>query len=51
MALSPQSNPSPSHDEAFVADRAMFWSRFTGFTKWSIIGLVVLLILLWIFLV
>lgn len=51
MALSPQTQSSPSVEESFVADRAMFWNRFTGFTKWAVIVLVVLLAGMWVFLV
>ena len=43
MAMTPQTNGS-NLDQAFVADRAIFWSRFTGFVKYGTIGIVVLLI-------
>ncbi len=39
-----QSNPTPDIDEAFVADRQTFWSRFTTFTTGAVIAVVVLLI-------
>lgn len=39
----------PSLEEAFVADRMTFWNRFTRFTTYSVIALVVLLIGMWIF--
>ena len=38
-------------DAAFVADRQMFWSRFTSFTTWAVIAVVVLLVAMAIFLV
>lgn len=38
-------------DAAFVADRQMFWSRFTSFTTWAVIAVVLLLIAMAIFLV
>lgn len=50
MALPIQTQPSPPIEEAFVADRFAFWNRFTGFTKWGTVAVVVLLILMWIFL-
>ena len=50
MALTPQ-NPGPSIEEAFTADRHIFWSRFTSFTKGSVIGIVVLLLAMLVFLV
>jgi len=31
-------------DAAFVADRLMFWSRFTSFTTYAVIAVVLLLI-------
>jgi hypothetical protein len=39
----------PSIDEAFVADRQMFWSRFTTFTTGAVIAIVLLLIAMLIF--
>ena len=44
----PQGNGS-NLDKSFVADRAIFWDRFTGFVKYGTIGIVVLLIGLWAF--
>ena len=41
----------PNIDEAFVADRVMFWSRFTTFTTGAVIAVVVLLVLMAVFLV
>ena len=38
-------------DAAFVADRQMFWSRFTSFTTWAVIAVVLLLVAMAIFLV
>ena len=51
MALPTQSQPSQPIEQAFVADRAKFWNRFTGFTKWGTVAVVVLLLLMWVFLV
>lgn len=45
-----QSTPGPNIDEAFVADRQMFWSRFTTFTTGAVIAIVVLLIAMAVFL-
>ncbi len=46
---------SPQHEpltvEAFHADRMAFWSNFTSGTKYAVIALVVLVLLMWIFLV
>lgn len=39
----------PSLEEAFVADRMTFWNRFTQFTTYSVIVMVVLLIGMYIF--
>ncbi len=44
-----QSTPIPNINEAFVADRQMFWSRFTTFTMGAVIAVTVLLIGLLIF--
>ncbi len=46
-----QPTPGPNIDEAFVADRQIFWSRFTTFTTGAVIALVVLLIAMAVFLV
>ncbi len=43
MAMTPQTEGS-NLDQAFVADRAIFWQRFTGFVKFGTIGIVLLLI-------
>ena len=45
-----QSTPGPNIDEAFIADRQMFWSRFTSFTTGAVIAVVVLLIAMAVFL-
>ena len=51
MAMIPQTPSEGSIEETFHADRAMFWHRFTGFTKYAVIAVVVLLIAMWLFLV
>lgn len=48
MAMTPQPEGS-NLDQAFTADRAMFWGRFTNFVKYGTIAMVVLLLLLWVF--
>ena len=50
MAITPQ-NPGPSIEDTFLADRARFWGGFTSFTKYSVIGLVVLMLAMYVFLV
>jgi len=42
---------APSTAEGFVADRLSFWNAVTKFGTWVAIGLVVLMVLLWWFLV
>ncbi len=37
--------------EAFVVDRQAFWNRFTQFTVWAVIAIIVLLVGLWLFVV
>ncbi len=37
--------------EAFLADRQRFWDGFTQFTKFSVIAIAILLILMYLFLV
>jgi hypothetical protein len=37
--------------QAFVADRQIFWNRFTSFTLGAVIVMVVLLVAMWLFLV
>ena len=47
----PSSNQSASPiEDAFVADRYAFWTRFTGFAKYGVIAIVILLLLMWAFL-
>ena len=50
MALPTQTQSAPPIEEAFVADRFAFWTRFTGFTKWGTVAVVALLVLMWLFL-
>ena len=47
----PTQQPSPPIEQAFIADRYAFWTRFTSFTKYGVIAVAVLVILMWIFLV
>ena len=44
-----QSAPMDKIDEAFVADRQIFWSRFTTFTTSAVVAVTVLLIGLYVF--
>jgi len=44
-----QSSPKPNIDETFIADRQIFWSRFTTFTMGAVIAVAVLLVGLLIF--
>lgn len=44
-----QSTPMPDVNEAFVADRQIFWSRFTTFTMGAVIAIAVLLVGLLVF--
>ena len=37
--------------QSFVLDRQAFWNRFTNFTTYVAGGIVILLILMWLFLV
>ena len=48
MAITPQTEGS-NLDQAFVADRAMFWGRFTNFVKFGCIGIALLLLILLVF--
>ena len=50
MAMIPQNSSQGSVEDTFVADRAMFWHRFTGFTKYAVIAIVALLVGMWLFL-
>ena len=45
MALAPQPEGS-NLDQAFVADRAMIWQRFTGFIKLATGAIVLVLLFL-----
>jgi hypothetical protein len=42
-------SPMPDINETFIADRQMFWSRFTTFTMGAVIAVAVLLVGLLIF--
>ena len=44
-----QSTRMDSTDEAFIADRQIFWSRFTTFTTGAVVAVAALLIGLWLF--
>lgn len=44
-----QSTPMNKADEAFVADRQIFWSRFTTFTTGAVVAVTVLLVGLYVF--
>jgi hypothetical protein len=35
--------------QAFIADRQIFWHRFTNFTTGAVIAIVILLVLMWLF--
>ena len=45
----PQSTPMSKIDEAFVADRQIFWSRFTNFTMGAVAVVAVVVIGLYVF--
>ena len=51
MAIVPQQETSTGPDiaEAFIADRQMFWHRFTNFTMGAVVAVVILLIGMWVF--
>lgn len=36
--------------QAFVADRQIFWHRFTNFTTGAVVVVVILLVAMWLFL-
>ena len=40
----PQGTPTSKIDETFIADRQIFWSRFTNFTTGAVVAVAVLLI-------
>ncbi len=44
-----QSTQMSKIDETFIADRQIFWSRFTTFTTGAVIAVAVLLIALYLF--
>ena len=44
-----QSTPTTKIDEAFVADRQIFWSRFTTFTTGAVVAVTILLVGLYVF--
>ena len=48
MDMTPQPEGS-ALDQAFVADRAIFWGRFTNFVKYGCIAMVCLLLFLLVF--
>ena len=48
MATIPQPEGS-NLDQAFVADRAMFWHRFTNFVKYGCVAMILLLLFLLVF--
>ena len=43
----PQSTPMSKIDETFIADRQIFWSRFTNFTTGAVVAVAVVLIALY----
>ena len=45
-----ETSTGPNIEEAFVADRQIFWSRFTNFTTGAVVAVVLLLIFMWLFL-
>jgi hypothetical protein len=51
MAQTQSQTLAPITEEAFAADRQHFLDDFIAFSKWTIIALIVLLILMAIFLV
>ncbi len=51
MATSPTTVTGSETEEAFLADRQRFWTSWTRFTLWVVLGVVLLLILMTIFLV
>lgn len=50
QTVTPQRS-GPNTPEAFIADREIFWKRFTHFVVFAVIGVAVLLIAMAIFLV
>ncbi len=49
QSLTPHAS-GPSTPEAFIADREVFWGRFTRFILFAVIGIVIVLIGMAIFL-
>ena len=45
----PQRPSASKIDETFIADRQIFWSRFTNFTTGAVAAVAVLLIALYVF--
>ena len=45
----PQSTPMDDIDEQFVADRQIFWSRFTTFTTGAVVVVALVVIGLYVF--
>ncbi len=35
--------------ESFIVDRQTFWNRFTSFTSWAVVAIIVLLVGMWLF--
>ena len=35
--------------QAFIADRQIFWHRFTQFTLWAVIAIIILVVAMWLF--
>jgi len=51
MAQVQQETTADPATQAFIADRQIFWHRFTKFTTGSVIVVVILLVGMWLFLV
>ena len=49
MAMTPHVETAPRIEESFVADRAVFWRRFTNFTKYAVMVVIALLLILLVF--
>ncbi|GAC1338503.1 MAG: hypothetical protein NVSMB18_05020 [Acetobacteraceae bacterium] len=47
----PETSSGSAAGDSFVADRQIFWSRFTSFTTGAVVVIVVLLVAMWLFLV
>ena len=45
----PQNAQTGDIDETFIADRQIFWSRFTTFTTGAVVAVTVLLVGLYVF--